>query len=149
MQKSLDCQDEHAFEDIYRYYERPEAWKLAPGLERALAKVRAAGIKVCVVSNFDSRLRPLLEEMGLASVFDHVVVSAEVGAEKPSPRIFREACRVCGVDPDRDIVVHVGDDRRNDINGARDVGIYAWLWGIDVQSFDEIAERCVSGDLYI
>lgn len=34
--------------------------------------------------------------------------------------------------------VHVGDDRRNDIWGARDAGCDAWLWGSDVHSFKEV-----------
>lgn len=34
--------------------------------------------------------------------------------------------------------VHVGDDRRNDIWGARDAGCDAWLWGSDVRSFKEV-----------
>lgn len=34
--------------------------------------------------------------------------------------------------------MHVGDDRRNDIWGARDAGCDAWLWGSDVHSFKEV-----------
>jgi len=34
--------------------------------------------------------------------------------------------------------VHIGDDRRNDIWGARDAGCDAWLWGSDVHSFKEV-----------
>ena len=30
---------------------------------------------------------------------------------------------------------------RNDVSGARDAGCYAWLWGVDVCSFDEVARR--------
>lgn len=38
--------------------------------------------------------------------------------------------------------VHVGDDRRNDVWGARDAGCGdAWLWGDDVTSFAEVARR--------
>ncbi|GAB2244632.1 hypothetical protein Droror1_Dr00000125 [Drosera rotundifolia] len=45
-----------------------------------------------------------------------------------------------GVDASLEDVVHVGDDRRNDIWGARDAGCDAWLWGSDVQSFKELVE---------
>ena len=38
-----------------------------------------AGIKLAVVSNFDTRLRPLLTVMGAAEVFDTLIISAEVG----------------------------------------------------------------------
>lgn len=83
--------------------------------------------------------------MHLAHLFDDVVVSCEVGAEKPNPRIFDEACRRSGVDARHDFIIHVGDDRRNDVWGARDSSLTAWLWGEQVTSFDEIAERVVSG----
>lgn len=42
-------------------------------------------------------------------------------------------------------VVHVGDDRRNDCWGARDAGITAWLWGYDVRSWEQVAQRVLHG----
>jgi len=36
--------------------------------------------------------------------------------------------------------VHVGDDRRNDVWGARDAGCDAWLWGSEVTSFKQVNE---------
>jgi Haloacid dehalogenase-like hydrolase len=59
-----------------------------------------------------------------------------VAAEKPNPMIFLKACDFLGVKPEE--AVHVGDDRRNDIWGARDAGCDAWLWGSDVHSFKEV-----------
>jgi len=57
--------------------------------------------------------------------------------------IFLKACDLLGVDPED--AVHVGDDRRNDIWGARDAGCDAWLWGSDVHSFTEVfAFRCLN-----
>lgn len=41
--------------------------------------------------------------------------------------IFEAACRALGLPPAA--CVHVGDDRRNDLFGARDAGCWAWLWG--------------------
>jgi HAD superfamily hydrolase (TIGR01549 family) len=60
----------------------------------------------------------------------------QVAAEKPNPTIFLKACEFLGVKPEE--AVHVGDDRRNDIWGARDAGCDAWLWGSDVHSFKEV-----------
>lgn len=114
-------------------------------MQEALQRIRRAGVKTCVVSNFDDRLPPLLEAMNLDVLFDAVVVSSQVGAEKPSPKIFDSACKQVGVDPEVDLVLHVGDDRRNDVWGARACGIQAWLWGEDVHCFDEIADRIVTG----
>lgn len=30
---------------------------------------------------------------------------------------------------------------RNDVSGARSVGCFAWMWGLDVSSFTEVARR--------
>ena len=67
-----------------------------------------------------------------------------MGCEKPCPLIFEEAVQRLGLEPHE--VVHIGDDRRNDIWGARDAGITAWLWGQDIKSFEEVADKVLRGD---
>lgn len=141
--QATGCHHEQMFEDIYDYYARAEAWQVAPGATAALASLRRAGVKLAVVSNFDTRLQPLLKELHMEHLFNAVVVSAEVGAEKPNPVIFEAALERLGLSCDE--VVHVGDDRRNDLWGARDAGICAWLWGSDVHSFDQVADMVLSG----
>ncbi|KAK9833446.1 hypothetical protein WJX81_006300 [Elliptochloris bilobata] len=136
--------DEACFEAIYNHYAAAEAWSVAPGAPAALASLRRAGVSTAVVSNFDTRLRPLLGLLGLEQLFDAIVVSAEVGVEKPNPVIFDAACERLGCRPIE--AVHVGDDRRNDVFGARDAGCWAWLWGVDVRSFEEVARRVLQPD---
>ncbi|WIA10592.1 hypothetical protein OEZ85_010775 [Tetradesmus obliquus] len=143
VQQSTGCCSEALFEEVYEYYEQPEAWELAPGAVQALSKLRAAGVRLAVVSNFDTRLRPILAALNVDSLFDAVVVSAEVGVEKPNPVIFESALQQLRLRPSE--VVHVGDDRRNDVWGARDAGVAAWLWGVDVHSFDQVARRVLLG----
>ncbi|PKA53702.1 N-acylneuraminate-9-phosphatase [Apostasia shenzhenica] len=134
------CSDSQYFEELYQYYTTDKAWHLCdPDAEKVFQAIRDAGVKVAVVSNFDTRLRPLLKALKCDHWFDAVAVSAEVAAEKPNPTIFLKACELLGVKPED--AVHVGDDRRNDIWGARDAGCDAWLWGSDVHSFKEVAER--------
>ncbi|GJN07852.1 hypothetical protein PR202_ga25720 [Eleusine coracana subsp. coracana] len=122
---STGCSDSRYFEELYEYF--------------MTEKVGEAGVKTAVVSNFDTRLRPLLQVLKCDHWFDAVAVSAEVAAEKPNPTIFLKACEFLGVKPEE--AVHVGDDRRNDLWGARDAGCDAWLWGSDVHCFKEVAER--------
>ncbi|CAA7400024.1 unnamed protein product [Spirodela intermedia] len=137
---STGCSDSKYFEELYQYYMTDKAWHLCdPGAERAFKALRKAGVRIAVVSNFDTRLRPLLQALKCDHWFDAVAVSAEVAAEKPNPTIFLKACELLGVKPED--VVHVGDDRRNDVWGARDAGCDAWLWGSDVHSFEEVARR--------
>lgn len=137
---STGCSDTQYFEELYNYYTTEKAWHLCdPDAERVFKALRTSGVKLAVVSNFDTRLRPLLRALNCDHWFDAVAVSAEVEAEKPNPTIFLKACELLGVKPED--AVHVGDDRRNDIWGARDAGCDAWLWGSDVQSFKEVAQR--------
>ncbi|CAH9062528.1 unnamed protein product [Cuscuta europaea] len=137
---STGCSDSQYFEELYNYYTTNKAWHICdPNAERVFRALRNAGIKLAVVSNFDTRLRPLLRDLNCDHWFDAVAVSAEVEAEKPNPTIFLKACEFLGVNPED--AVHVGDDRRNDIWGARDAGCDAWLWGSDVHSFKEVAQR--------
>eukprot|EP00882_Tetradesmus_deserticola_P006793 GHRQ01007152.1.p1 GENE.GHRQ01007152.1~~GHRQ01007152.1.p1 ORF type:complete len:293 (+),score=101.96 GHRQ01007152.1:173-1051(+) len=143
VEQSTGCCNEQLFEEVYEYYAQADAWALAPGAVQALRKLRASGIQLAVVSNFDTRLRPILAALGVDDLFDAVVVSAEVQAEKPNPVIFETALQQLGLRPGE--VVHVGDDRRNDVWGARDAGVAAWLWGVDVHSFDQVARRVLLG----
>ncbi|KAL8489359.1 hypothetical protein ACS0TY_025310 [Phlomoides rotata] len=137
---STGCSDSQYFEELYNYYTTEKAWHLCdPDAEKVFQALRKAGVKVAVVSNFDTRLRPLLKALKCDHWFDAVAVSAEVEAEKPNPMIFLKACEFLSVQPED--AVHVGDDRRNDIWGARDAGCDAWLWGSEVQSFKEVAQR--------
>lgn len=142
--ESTGCSQSALSEEIWQYFAGPAAWSVAPQAVHALHRIRAAGVKTAVVSNFDIRLRPLLASLQLDSLFDAIIVSAEVGAEKPNPVIFEAACSQLGLDPYD--TVHVGDDRRNDLFGARDAGCFAWLWGLDVTSMEEVADRVIHGN---
>lgn len=50
-----------------------------PNAERIFRALRNAGVKLAVVSNFDTRLRPLMKAMECHDWFDALAVSAEVG----------------------------------------------------------------------
>ena len=49
-----------------------------------------------VISNFDGRLRMILEQFGIAKVFRWIFISSEIGVDKPDPVIYRRALRLCG-----------------------------------------------------
>jgi REG-2-like HAD superfamily hydrolase len=130
------------FEHVYEYYAQPSAWRVLPGASDALRRLRGAGLLTAVLSNNDARLRPLLDGLGLGNLVDAVIVSAEVGAEKPSPVIFDHAVDALGLPKAN--VVHVGDDRLLDVWGGRDAGILSLLLGpqagSDVRSLPALAD---------
>ncbi len=109
--------------ELYDRFARAESWELFTDAPPLLESLRADGLELAVVANWDPRLPGILEGLGIARHFDHVVVSSEVGYEKPHPGIFESALDLLGREPDR--VLHVGDDRRRDVEGAQGVGMCA------------------------
>ena len=92
-----------------------------PGVPAALRRLRARGLALAVVANWDFGLHEHLASHGLARWFDTVVVSGEVGVRKPDPAPFRLALERLGVLPER--AVHVGDHPPHDEKGARAAGM--------------------------
>jgi putative hydrolase of the HAD superfamily len=79
-----------------------------PGAENALATLRAAGLALACVANWDVSLAHYLGRAGLTQHFDAIVSAAEAGAQKPDPAIFRLALeRLCAK---AGRALHVGDD---------------------------------------
>jgi HAD superfamily hydrolase (TIGR01509 family) len=96
-----------------------------PDAAPALAAVRRAGLRAAVISNSNGSARSLLESLGLAGHLDFVVDSAEVGVEKPDPRIFELALAQGRVAPGE--AVYIGDLYSIDVRGARAAGLRAVL----------------------
>ena len=61
------------------------------------------------------------DKSGLRDCFAHIVLSEEVGCQKPNPRIFEEALRMNGLQAEE--VVMIGDSWNSDIQGAINAGI--------------------------
>lgn len=91
----------------------------------ALQQLRAAGLRLGVVSNSDGRVEQALQSAGLRDYFDVVIDSSLVGVEKPDPRIFRVALDALGVEPAE--ALYVGDLYEVDVLGARAAGVDAVL----------------------
>jgi putative hydrolase of the HAD superfamily len=96
------------------------------GSAESLARLRAAGLKLGVVSNSDGRVAQALDAAGLRHYFDVIIDSALVGLEKPDPRIFRAALEALEVEPEE--ALYVGDLYEVDVLGAQAAGIQAILF---------------------
>lgn len=140
--EATGCGDEDFFEEVYEYYAKGDAWHLPNGAFDIMTHLKDAGVKMAVVSNFDSRLRKLLKDLNVLHLFDAVIISSEVGYEKPDQRIFQAALDQLNVEAGK--ALHIGDDQKADKFGANDVGIDCWLWGTDVKTFSEIQIRILN-----
>lgn len=92
-----------------------------PGTREMLEGLRAAGLRLAVISNADGRVAEYLDNAGLADVFELIIDSAIEGVEKPDPAIFRTALERLGLAAGE--VVYVGDTWPVDVVGARNAGI--------------------------
>lgn len=93
--------------------------------EPALRDLRARGLTLVVVSNWDISLNGVLEGCGLAPLLDAAISSAEAGSRKPDPGIFATALELAGCEATE--ALHVGDTEEEDCEGARAAGIRALL----------------------
>lgn len=108
--------------------------KSKPVIER-LAKT----YRLVLVSNFYGNIKTVLQDFGIAGLFDKVIESAVVGVRKPDPEIFRMGVRALGFAPEECLVV--GDSYRKDIRPALEAGCKAvWIKGPGWDSSDDDVE---------
>jgi FMN phosphatase YigB (HAD superfamily) len=62
-----------------------------------------------------------LEHSGLKPFFEHIIISEEVGSQKPDRKIFEIAMQRADTQPQH--CVMIGDNMNTDIAGARDAGM--------------------------
>lgn len=113
------------FDAMYEAFAAVDPWRVFDDVRPTLAAVRARGWKVGIVSNWDERLRPLLRDLGLLDCFDVIVVSHEAGFTKPAREIFR--CAVAALNLPAETILHIGDSRTEDFDGARAAGMKSLL----------------------
>jgi putative hydrolase of the HAD superfamily len=116
----FNCFDAY-FDELFAYFARPESWELYPEVVETFQALRQRGLKLAVVSNFDSRLRGILAGLGAASWLDDIFISSAVGYAKPDRRIFDfvlQSRHLAAED-----VLHIGDSMANDVGGAANAGV--------------------------
>jgi putative hydrolase of the HAD superfamily len=96
-----------------------------PDAAPALRELRARGVRLVVVSNWDVSLHERLAETGLAELVDGAVASAELGRAKPDRAIFEHALALAGAAPEG--ALHAGDSLEADVGGALAAGLRAVL----------------------
>lgn len=134
---------EPLFDDLYHHFAQPIAWKLFPEVSDALEQLSHIA-PLHILSNFDLRLIPILNGLGIACFFQTLTVSSQAGASKPHPRIFQHALAQAGLSPHT--AIHIGDEKHADIEGATQAGLFAYLLDRPQRSLATLAENLRSHD---
>jgi putative hydrolase of the HAD superfamily len=110
--------------DYNRY--RRDYLELWPGALELLARLRARGLKLAMITNGMSEThRDKIAILRLEDAFDEIFIADEVGMIKPDVRLFELAAVRLGVAPSA--CVMVGDRLERDVLGARDAGMFT-IW---------------------
>lgn len=143
--------DEHHDEEIihrwshelYDVFTSPEPYELFGDVIESLKRLKGAGYRLGIVSNFAPTLKAILRDKGILDYFDPVIVSTEVGLEKPNPAIFRLALQEAGAAAEE--TLYIGDHDKNDIWAPNQIGIravkikrYAYMTGDGIVSLEEL-----------
>jgi putative hydrolase of the HAD superfamily len=119
-----------------RAWEHAENFEIYEDTLPTLAELRERGLKLGLVSNTGRDLLEFVAHHGLD--VDAVVSSGSHGKIKPHPTIFRAALERLGVEP-QDAAM-VGDSVEDDVEGARALGMQAFL--LDRENrYPEIEEK--------
>jgi putative hydrolase of the HAD superfamily len=116
---------EACFQELYLHFARHDAWRCAPETAELLTTLAARGHVLGIASNFDRRLRGLVDRMPEFRPVKHLVISSEIGWRKPAREFFAAMCREANSPPEE--ILYVGDDRVNDFEGALAAGMRALL----------------------
>ena len=136
------------FEEVFEAFSGSKHWELYPETMGVLRELKSHGFELGIISNFDTRLFPILDELHIRKLFDSVTISSLAQAAKPAKQIFDYALSQHVIDPNEGL--HVGDSVREDLEGARQAKLNAVLLHRDVnvpvevdyiQSLTELSDR--------
>jgi putative hydrolase of the HAD superfamily len=113
------------FQTLYKHFASEKPWFVYPDVMPMLHYWQKKGIKLGVISNFDSRLDQVLIQLKLTDFFSQIIYSSRQTIAKPDPRIFQLALDHWGFLPSQ--AWHIGDSLREDYNGATAAGLKAFL----------------------
>jgi putative hydrolase of the HAD superfamily len=120
---------ELCFRELYAHFARADAWRCELETAEVFAPLAARGHMLGIASNFDHRLRGLVEALPAFGPIRYLVISSEIGWRKPAPAFFEEMCRQAACPSEQ--ILYVGDDPVNDYEGARAVRMQSVLFAPD------------------
>ena len=108
------------FEVAYEHFAEAGVWELYPEVPEVLKQLQP-DFQLALISNFDGRLRFILQHLGISNYFSYIFISSELGADKPDPEIFRRAITIMHLNTNE--VLHAGDDPERDWKAAKAAGL--------------------------
>jgi putative hydrolase of the HAD superfamily len=112
-------------DELYATFTDLDNYALFEDVTPALDELAGSGAVLGIVSNYETWLQELLVRLGVADRFPVLVISGQVGIEKPDPRIYRLGLERAGVEASD--AAYVGDNPEFDVDPLRALGVTAIL----------------------
>ncbi len=110
---------------------RGHGYRINPESKETLEQIYTMGIKIGLLSNCPSEFgkprRLTMREDGVLHYFSAIILSGEVGHEKPEKEIFKIALNSLGLQ-DASKVMEIGDSFLADVRGAQNAGLIPVLY---------------------
>ncbi|MFM7317498.1 MAG: HAD-IA family hydrolase [bacterium] len=109
------------FAELWEHFASPTNWRLFDDVAQLITNISELNLKMCVASNFDSRLRTVWAELkGVDVLSNHLVISSEAGVRKPGEEFYRVVANHLDEKPAD--ILFVGDDWVNDFKIPGELG---------------------------
>ncbi len=137
---------EGLFHTLWQHFAEPEHWRLFEDAADVLDELAGRGLRLAIASNFDRRLRAIVQAVPHVRRCERCFISSEIGYPKPDRRFFAAVQEQLGLLPGE--ILLVGDDWTNDIEGAATAGWQTvWLQRkgtVNPRAIRSLAELLVS-----
>jgi len=104
---------------------RQQSAKIDQQIVNLIKEIKAKNYQVCLISNHGLTLRSDLDKNKLLELFDEIIISQEVGYQKPNPQIFKLALASLNIRPEEFIFI---DDHRTPLETAKEIGYVPILY---------------------
>lgn len=118
-------------------------WNAFAKTIETLKELKSQGVGVGLISNWNDTARNVLKENHILPLLDHVVISSELGIEKPDERIFQHALEQNGVAPEKSL--YIGDNYYDDVIGSKKVGMDSIL----INPFDRVGIEELDQQIFV
>lgn len=114
------------FAELYNYFKTAEPWFIYDEVIPCLNQWQNQGITLGIISNFDTRIYQVLDNLNLSQYFQSITISSLTGVAKPHPQIYLNALAKHNCQPQD--AWYIGDSEKEDYWGAKSVGMRSfWL----------------------
>ncbi|MEM0455563.1 MAG: HAD family hydrolase [Nitrososphaerota archaeon] len=93
-----------------------------PEVEEGIRALKGMGYKLGLISNSSPEVPELWRSLSLSRYFDVATFSCEVRTRKPHREIYLMTCSALVLSPE--LCLYVGDGSENELEGAREVGMF-------------------------